>query len=86
MWRPCLPAKESQVFLSELSASVLGLSALFEASSEFVKPSSGAVTSTVAAWGGQVGWAEGTCWKLMSSGRDGGASLGHLKAELPHQQ
>lgn len=49
--------KESQVFLSELSASVLGVRALFEASSEFGKPSSGAVTgaAAVAAWEGQVG-------------------------------
>lgn len=86
--RPCLPAEESQVFLSELSASVLGLSALFEASSEFVKPSSGAVTGTAAvtAWGDRWGWAEGAFWKLMSSGRDGEVSSGHLKAELPHQQ
>lgn len=35
---------------------------------------------------GQWGWAEGTCWKLMSRGRDGEGSLGHLEAELPHQQ
>lgn len=36
--------------------------------------------------GDRWGWAEGTCWKLMSSGRDGEVPLGHLEAELPHQQ
>lgn len=53
----------------------------------FVKPSSRAVTGSTAAtaWGDGWGWAEGTCWKLMSSGRDGHVSSDHWKAELPHQ-